>query len=144
MTQRRHTGGRRWLLGPTITALLLTVVAPAAGSEAVPKQVHLIVQAKTLVASNVRFSRFDELKLSAQEQIEKQAEGEAVIIVVTNQRILAYGVMSGWRSMRTEAGEQVESITVQDFAALVMTDTRYLNFNGQTGIWGEQDQRIER
>ena len=114
------------------------------GSDAVPKEVHLVVSGKRLIASNVRFSRFDELKLQAREHILQQAEGEAVIVVVTNQRLIGYGVLSGWRPMRTQAGERVESLAVEDFAALVITNSRYLNFNGQNGIWGEQDQRVER
>ena len=113
-------------------------------SDAVPKEVHLVVSGKRLIASNIRFSRFDELKLQAQEQILQQAEGEAVIVVVTNQRLIGYGVLSGWRPLRTQAGERVESLSVEDFAALVITNSRYLNFNGQNGIWGEQDQRVER
>ncbi|NIQ22972.1 MAG: hypothetical protein GTN92_11480, partial [Pseudomonas stutzeri] len=57
--------------------------------------------------------------LNAREKIIEQAEAEAVIIIVTNQRIIGYGLQSGWRSMRTEAGERVESVRVEDFAALV-------------------------
>jgi hypothetical protein len=63
---------------------------------------------------------------------------------VTNQRIIGYGLQSGWREMRTEAGEKLESLRVQDFSALIITDSRYLNFNGSTGLWGQQDQRVER
>jgi hypothetical protein len=113
-------------------------------SEAVPKQVHLIVQGNRLIASNVLFSRFDALKLNARERIIEQVEAEAVIIVVTNQRIIGYGLQSGWREMRTEAGEKLESLRAQDFSALIITDSRYLNFNGSTGLWGQQDQRVER
>lgn len=126
--------------------LLISLAWPGGltASEAVPKQVHLIVKGNRLIASNVLFSRFDELKLNARERIVEQAEAEAVIIVVTNQRIIGYGLQSGWRPMRTEAGERVESVRAQDFAALIITDSRYLNFNGATGLWGQQDQRVER
>ena len=129
-------------LGLTVSVGLPLQAVPA--SEAVPKEVKLIVSGKRLIASNIRFSRFDELKLQAQESILQQAEGEAVILVVTNQRLIGYGILSGWRPMRTEAGERVESVSVEDFAAFVITSSRYLNFNGQTGIWGERDQRVER
>ena len=124
--------------------ILLAWLGGLIASEAVPKQVHLIVQGNRLIASNVLFSRFDELKLNARERIIEQAEAEAVIIVVTNQRIIGYGLQSGWREMRTEAGEKLESLRVQDFSALIITDSRYLNFNGSTGLWGQQDQRVER
>ena len=131
----------------SLSVCLLIALAWPGGliaSEAVPKQVHLIVQGNRLIASNVLFSRFDELKLNARERIIEQAEAEAVIIVVTNQRIIGYGLQSGWREMRTEAGEKLESLRVQDFSALIITDSRYLNFNGSTGLWGQQDQRVER
>lgn len=126
--------------------LLIALAWPGSliASEAVPKQVHLIVQGNRLIASNVLFSRFDELKLNARERIIEQVEAEAVIIVVTNQRIIGYGLQSGWRKMRTEAGEKLESLRAQDFSALIITDSRYLNFNGSTGLWGQQDQRVER
>ncbi len=111
-------------------------------SEAVPKQVHLIVEDGRLVASNIRFSRFDVLKLNARERIVDKAVGEGVIVVITSQRYIGYGVTSGWRSMRTEAGEQLEEITVEDFAALIITNRRLLNFNGQTGVWGERKRGV--
>jgi hypothetical protein len=131
----------------SLSFFLLILLAWPGGliaSEAVPKQVHLIVQGNRLIASNVLFSRFDELKLNARERIIEQVEAEAVIVVVTNQRIIGYGLQSGWREMRTEAGEKLESLRVQDFSALIITDSRYLNFNGSTGLWGQQDQRVER
>lgn len=97
-----------------------------------------------LVASNIRFSRFEEIRLGAQERIEEQAEGKGVIVVITNQRFIGYGVNAGWRDLKTQAGEKLESLKVEDFAAFVTTDARYLNFNGETGIWGERDRRAGR
>ena len=132
-----------WSLSLAILGLCLMPVYLSA-SDAVPKQVYLIVNGKRLVASNVRFSRFDEAKLNAQEKIVEQAEGEAVIVVITNQRILGYGVASGWRDLKTQANEKLESLTVKDFAAFITTDTRYLNFNGQSGVWAERERRIDR
>jgi hypothetical protein len=110
----------------------------ANASDAVPKQIHLVVEGKRLIASNARFSRFDELKFNARERVVKQAVGEAVAVVVTNQRIIGYGVLSGWKTTRTEAGEKLESIEAEDYAALVVTSLRLLNFNGESGVWGEQ------
>jgi hypothetical protein len=73
-------------------ALMLALPAPAwtqiiAGE--VPKQVDLVVDGDRLIASNVRFSRFDELVLKARERVRDMAVGEAVIVVVTSQRIIA-------------------------------------------------------
>jgi len=110
----------------------------------VPKQVTLIVNGKRLIASNVRLSRFDELKLNAQEEITDQEEGAAVIAVVTNQRIIAYGVISGWQAIRKEAGERLETLSVDDFAVFATTSSRYLNFNGQNGKWGQRDRRVSQ
>lgn len=110
----------------------------------VPKQVHLIVDGSRLTASNVRFSRFDELKLAARERLEDSEEGEGVIVAVTNQRIIAYGVVSGWRSIDRVPNERVESLSAEDFAGLVVTNQRLLNFNGESGVWGEHDRAIAR
>jgi hypothetical protein len=91
----------------------------------VPKQVHLVLDGNRILASNVRLNRFDELKLGAQERIQKQQVGQAVAIVVTNQRIIAYGVLSGWVPMDRVANETI-------------------HFNGETGIWAEQKRRVSR
>ncbi len=124
-----------------LLGLAMAAVGPAAASEAVPKLVHLIVEDDELIASNVRGSRFDKLKLSAKEVIKKQAVAEAVIVVVTNQRIIGYSVFgASWRPLRTEAGERILSVEVEDYSALVQTNRRWLNFNGKSGVWGETDR----
>lgn len=110
--------------------------------EGVPKQVELIVDGSWLIASNVRFSRFDELKLNAQENVVESRVGNAVIVIVTNQRFIGYGVRSGWRSMSRIASEEVDRLSAEDFAGLVVTSRRLLNFNGETGVWGEGKRRI--
>ena len=110
----------------------------------VPKQVHLVQDGNRILASNVRLNRFDELKLGAQERIREQRVGEAVAIVVTNQRIIAYGVLSGWVPMDRAVNETIESVSAEDYAGLIVTDQRMLNFNGETGIWAEQKRRVSR
>ena len=117
--------------------------APLA-SDAIPKEVSLIINGKRLVASNIRFSRFDELSLNAQERISEKTESKGVILVVTNQRFIAYGTSSGWKTIKTEAGESTDSFRVEDFAAFIITNKRFLNFNGETGVWGERSRRTER
>jgi hypothetical protein len=108
----------------------------------VPKLVHFIVDGNRLVASNVRFNRFDELRLDAQERIYDSREGDAVIIVVTNQRVIAYGAVSGWRSIDRVPNERIESISAEDYAGLVVTSRRMLNFNGESGVWGERGRTV--
>lgn len=133
---------------PTLLVVVLATLSvgleTAKAQETVAKEVTLIINGKRLVASNVRLSRFDELQLNAQETILKQAESKGVIVIVTNQRIIGYGVSSGWRDLKTQAGERIESIRTEDYAGFVISDKRYLNFNGETGVWAERDKRAER
>ena len=133
----------------TITLTLLAVtcgVVPAwlsaqVLSQGVPKQVDLVIEGNRLVASNVRFSRFDEYRLNAQERVADTQVGNAVIVVVTNQNFIAYGSISGWRSMSRVPNERVERVSAEDFGALVVTTERMLNFNGESGTWGERKRR---
>jgi len=126
-----------------IASVSLPVHAQTTASN-VPKQVHLVQDGNRILASNVRLNRFDELKLGAQERIREQKVGQAVAIVVTNQRIIAYGVLSGWVPMDRVANETIQSISAEDYAGLIVTDQRMLNFNGETGVWAEQDRRVSR
>jgi hypothetical protein len=130
-----------------LAAAIASATAPAHAQSTganVPKQVHLVLDGNRILASNVRLNRFDELKLGAQERIREQRVGEAVAIVVTNQRIIAYGVLSGWVPMDRVANETIESVSAEDYAGLIVTDQRMLNFNGETGIWAEQKRRVSR
>jgi hypothetical protein len=110
----------------------------------VPKQVHLVTDNGKLFASNVKLNRFDELKLDAQERVLDSQVGAAVAVVITNQRITAYGVLSGWRSVDRIPNEQVESIMAEDYAGVIVTSARLLNFNGETGVWAAQKRTVAR
>ena len=135
----------RTLLG--VVAALALAAWPAHAqltSANVPKQVHLVQDGNRILASNVRLNRFDELKLAAQERVREQKVGQAVAVVVTNQRIIAYGVLSGWVSTDRVANETIQSISAEDYAGLIVTDQRMLNFNGETGVWAEQRRRVSR
>ena len=132
------------LLGAA-AAVALALCAQAQQTAAnVPKQVHLVLDGNRVVASNVRLNRFDDLKLDAQERIREQHVGEAVAVVITSQRIIAYGVLSGWRPIPREPNEKIESVSAEDFAGLIVTDRRMLNFNGESGVWAEQSRRVSR
>lgn len=132
--------------GFTLVLFSLAMLGPstACADDQVAKEVHLIEDATQLVASNVRFSRFDPFKLDARERVLKRAEGKAVIIVITDQRILGYGVLSGWRPLDLLAGEKADKVSAEDFAGLVITNKRYLNFNGQSGVYGLQARGVVR
>jgi hypothetical protein len=128
----------------TVFVGMLLAFATVPAADSIPKEVTLIINGSRLVASNIRFSRFDTLRLNGRESIRERAEAKGVILIITNQRIIGYGVSSGWKDFKTEAGEKIESFTVEDFAAFITTDRRYLNFNGETGVWGKQNRRTER
>jgi hypothetical protein len=150
---------REWRLGARACALgwlaLLAGTANAQNGDAsmpppqsgpgysyVPKQVHLVFDRGKLFASNVKFNRFDELRLSAGERVVDQQVGAAVAVVITTQRIAAYGVMSGWRSLDRMPSEQVESVTAEDYGGLIVTSARMLNFNGQNGVFAERKRTV--
>ena len=142
---RTAIGSRLLITALGLSAALIAADAVTqAPSQGVPKQVHLIVDGNRLVASNVRSSNFDELRLRAREDIRDSVEGEAVLVVVTNQRILGYGVVSGWRPIDRVPNERIETVTAEDYAGLVVTSERMLNFNGESGIWGERKRRVSR
>src|SRR5687767_8817844 len=135
----------RALLGLASAIALATLPAHAQHTTGnIPKQVHLVLDGNRVLASNVRLNRFDELKHGAQERIREQQVGEAVAIVVTNQRIIAYGVLSGWVPLDRVANETVQSVSAEDYAGLIVTDQRMLNFNGETGVWAVQRRRVSR
>jgi hypothetical protein len=135
-------------LGRIALACALLAVAALAGAQSggsyVPKQVHLVTDSGKLFASNVRLNRFDELRLDAQERVLDQQVGAAVAVVITNQRIAAYGVLSGWRSIDRMPNEQIESVMAEDYAGLVVTSSRMLNFNGETGVFAERKRSVAR
>ena len=109
--------------------------------EAVPKLVYLVVDGDKLIASNIKFNRFDELKLQAKETVENYAVGNAVIVVVTNKRIIAYSVYTAsWRTRVVEADENFLEVFAEDYSALVQTTKRFLSFNGKNGVWTENQR----
>jgi hypothetical protein len=127
-----------------LACIVAAGVPVAAQSGYVPKQVHLVTDNGKLFASNVKLNRFDELKLDAQERVVDSQVGAAVAVVITNQRIVAYGVLSGWRSVDRMPSEQIESITAEDYAGVIVTSSRLLNFNGETGVWAAQKRAVAR
>jgi hypothetical protein len=144
----REARGRRGLRTAALGCALACAVALGgplgAQNGYVPKQVHLVTDNGKLFASNVKLNRFDELKLDAQERVLDSQVGAAVAVVITNQRISAYGVLSGWRSVDRMPNEQIESIMAEDYAGVIVTSLRLLNFNGETGVWAAQKRTVAR
>jgi hypothetical protein len=125
--------------GPLIAFIVLISFAPAIVAEdGIPKLVYLLAEEDKLIASNIKFNRFDEMKLQAKEHVLEHAVGNAVIVVVTNKRIIGYSVYTAsWRSRDIGADEEVNNIAAEDYSALVQTSKRFLSFNGKNGVWAE-------
>lgn len=127
-----------------LVALLLGASTLVQASDTQEKVLFLVEDAGRLIASNTLFSRFDELRISAKEQIVRQEVAEAVAVVVTNQRLIAYGAYApGWKSERLLANERVVSIEAEDSSVLVVTTDRLLNFYGKRGSWAISKRSVE-
>jgi hypothetical protein len=91
-----------------------------------------------IVVSNIAFSRNDVLQLSARERVEQRASSQAMLVLFTSKRIVAYSVYTAaWREVPRRATERLEQIEAEDFSAFVLTSARVLNFNGRNGVWSE-------
>lgn len=136
---RHHT----WRIVTLLNLLLAIFLAAPLCAKEVEKVLFLTIEKNEIIASNTRVGRFDRLKLSAKERIEEYKVANAVAVVVTNQRFVAYGVLrGGWQSVRLLASEQTESIEVSDYSANIVTSDRILNFNGRRGTWIETRRSV--
>ncbi len=94
-----------------------------------------------VIVSNVRFSRTDEFTLAGRESLEATASSNAMLVLVTNRRFVAYSVYTAsWQSVDRRPGETVEQLAAEDWAGYVLTSQRALNFNGRTAAWSEGDR----
>ena len=123
----------------TFIVIVLYLYAPMGTADnAVPKLVYLIFDEDKVIASNIEFNRFDELTLTAKEEVVSHEVGNAVAVVVTNKRIMGYSIYKiGWVTIETQANETLNSISAEDYSALVATSKRFLSFNGKVGSWAE-------
>lgn len=127
---------RTWFVVTLVISACLCV--PQAGAGDIEKLLFLVVDKDEVIASNTRLGRFDRLEMSAKERILEYKTANAVAVVVTNQRFVAYGVFTGsWNSRRVQAGEKLEALEVADYSATLVTSDRILNFYGRTGTWSE-------
>ncbi len=138
-----HTLNSRGLIEKFIVSIILySVVVVAIADNAIPKLVYLVFDEDKIIASNIEFNRFDELSLTAKEEVISHEVGNAVAVVVTNKRIMAYSIYKiGWVTKETQANEIVNSVTAEDYSALVATSKRFLSFNGKTGSWAETPRK---
>ena len=111
-------------------------VPPFASPEPPARLLYVVTENDRIIASNILFSRTDEFELSAQERIAEQREDNAVVVVATNRRLIAYSVYTAsWFTERLKAGETLETLEAEDFSAFAVTSRRILNFNGRIGYW---------
>ncbi len=126
----------------TLCALLFACLPaqPTSAGE-IPKLLYLLVEDDKLIASNIHLSRFDEMRLGAEEPIVQKSVAEAVAVVVTSKRFIAYRAFTGaWRPLRLWPEEKLIRVEAQDFSVLIMTSERILNFNGRSGIWAQTER----
>jgi len=116
--------------------------ATAVADNGIPKLVYLIFDEDKVIASNVKFNQFDEFVLSAKEEVISHEVGNAIAVVVTSKRIMAYSIdKAGWVTKDKQANETLQSISAEDYSALIMTSKRILSFNGKTGLWAETTRK---
>ena len=80
--------------------------------------------------------------MNAKEEVINHEVGNAVAVVVTNNRIMAYSIYkAGWVVKETLVNETLENVTAEDYSALIVTSKRFLSFNGKTGLWAETKRK---
>lgn len=127
--------------GPCLLLLSWLLAASVHAQEQPAKLVYIVREGDTIVASNVLFSRSDTFRLKAQERVVREAVDNAVVVVESNKRLIAYSVYTAaWLTMALKAGESVEKLEAEDYSAFVLTDRRILNFNGRSGVWSESSR----
>lgn len=136
---------RRWRALAAGLALCLGAALPAGAGppgafrdEAPAKLLYVVREDDKFIASNILFSRTDEFKLAAQERVALERSDNAVLVVATNRRLIAYSVYTAsWATMDLRAGESLEQLEAEDYSAFALTSRRIMNFNGRTGFWTE-------
>jgi len=88
-----------------------------------------------LIAVDSQTARSIEFRLRVREDIVAVREGRASIAVATDQRLLAFSVLTGWRPLRLELREQLTRLRASGFSVFAETTQRILTFNGVTGKW---------
>jgi hypothetical protein len=137
-TKKRHTRGlATCILGGFLT-LAVPVESLTAADDTPARLLYVHRENDKIIASNVLFSRSDEFRLSAQESVEQQLTDNAILVLATNRRLIAYSVYTAsWVTISLKAGEQLEQFEAEDFSAYAVTSKRVLSFNGRAGQWSE-------
>ena len=132
---------------PLILLCLVACAVPVPGraqpgpEEPPARQLFWHREGDRIIVSNVRFSRTDEFTLAGRESLEATADSNAMLVLVTSRRFVAYSVYTAsWQELDRKPGETVERLAAEDWAAYVLTSRRALNFNGRSAAWSEGDR----
>jgi hypothetical protein len=123
-----------------VVALILAASClPAwAGDEPPARLLWVAWNEDEVVASNVLFGRSDGFSLKAQERKVREISDNAVYVLETNRRLIAYSVYTAsWVTISLRAGEVVDRLEAEDFSAFALTNRRILNFNGRSAVWSQ-------
>lgn len=137
---KRTGGGCGVATGILVTAVLAMSphVSALAADDSPARLLYVVQEDKKIIASNVLFSRSDELRLNAQETIDQKLTDNAILVMATNRRLIGYSVYTAsWVTVSLKAGEVVEQLEAEDYSAFAVTSKRILNFNGRAGQWTE-------
>jgi len=131
-------GGWLLALGILSAAPCPATASGAFSGDAPARLLYVVREADRFIASNVLFSRSDEFKLSAQERVVEERTDNAVLVIATNRRLIAYSVYTAsWVTIPMKAGERLEQLEAEDYSAFAVTSRRIMNFNGRIGYWSE-------
>ena len=128
--------------------LALAVVVPASAGppgafrdETPARLLYVVREDDKFIASNILFSRTDEFELAAQERVAEERSDNAVLVIATNRRLIAYSVYTAsWSTISLRAGETLEQLEAEDYSAFALTSRRIMNFNGRVGYWTESSR----
>ena len=141
-----------WRCRVGLTAWLGLFAASAIAATPVPRQddeeparlLYVVRDGDRFIASNILLSRTDEFRLSAREEVSEQLMDNAVAVVGTNRRVIAYSVYTAsWVPVPLKAGEEIEHLEAEDFSAFALTSRRIMNFNGRIGYWSETRRKTQ-
>ncbi len=84
-------------------------------------------------------SRFTEVRLGPQEDLQSLSVGANVAVVVTNRSALGLSPdAGGFFPIRLQLREKIEDVVTRTNVATIHTDQRVLVFRGPTGTWAER------
>jgi hypothetical protein len=127
----------------TLAALIPALAVPPDGfrDDTPARLLYVVREDDKFIASNILFSRTDEFQLAAQERVAAERSGNAVLVVATNRRLIAYSVYrASWSTIDLRAGETLEQLEAEDYSAFALTSRRIMNFNGRAGYWTESSR----